>query len=89
MKPVWSCLINFGSDASNLFAIALVAILQSTLRSVIGRQFVKSKKEPSYFGIRVMTPFLRDGKLICLVSLVETCNKMMSEKFEIKLTKLL
>ena len=58
MKPVWSWLINFGSDASSLFAIALVTILQSTLRSVIGRQFDKSNKEPSSFGIRVITPLL-------------------------------
>ena len=58
MKPVWSWLINFGSDASSLFAIALVGILQSTLRSVISRQLDKSSKEPSSSGIRVMTPLL-------------------------------
>ena len=52
MKPVWSWLISFGSDASSLFAIALVAILQSTLRSVIGRQFDKSNKEPSTWLVR-------------------------------------
>ena len=81
MKPVWSWLINFGSYASSLFAIALVAILQSTLRSAIGRQFDKFNKEPSSFGIR-------DGKHICLVSLVKTCDKMMSKKFEKKMIKL-
>jgi len=42
----------------HLFAIALDAILQSTLRGVIGHQFDKSNKEPFSFGIRVMTPLL-------------------------------
>ena len=39
IKPVWSEFINFGSEASILLAMALVAILQSTLSKVIGRQF--------------------------------------------------
>ena len=47
IKPVWSGLTNFGSDASSRFAMALVAILLSTLSKVIGRQFDKSNKEPS------------------------------------------
>ena len=38
-KPVWSEFINFGGKASILLAMALVAILQSTLSKVIGRQF--------------------------------------------------
>ena len=48
----------FGSDASSLFAIALVVFLQSALRSIIGRQFDKSNKTPSFFGIGVITPLL-------------------------------
>ena len=58
IKPVWSEFINFGSEASILLAKALVAILQSTLSKVIGRQFDKSNREPSSFGIRVMMPLL-------------------------------
>lgn len=58
IKPVWSRLTDFCSDVSSLFAMTLVAILLSTLRRVIGRQFDKSKKEPSSFGIRVMIPLL-------------------------------
>ena len=85
MKPVWSWLINFGSNAPSHFAIALVAIL-----GLIGRQFDKSSKEPSSFGIRVMpdSPSLRGGKLICLVSLVKTSNTIMSKKFEKEIVKL-
>ena len=58
IKPLWSWLLNFGSNASSLFAIALIAILQSTLRGIIGRQFVKSNNELSSFCIRVITPHL-------------------------------
>ena len=36
--------INFGSEASIPLAMALVAILQSTLSKVIGRQFDKSSR---------------------------------------------
>ena len=48
----------FGSEDSILLAMALVAILQSTLSKVIGHQFDKSSGEPSSFGIRVMMPLL-------------------------------
>ena len=58
MKPVWSKFTSFGSEDSILLAMALVAILQSTLRKVIGRQFDKSSGEPFSFGIRVMMPLL-------------------------------
>ena len=58
MKPVWSNFTSFGSEDSILLAMALVAILQSTLSKVIGRQFDKSSREPSSFGIRVMMPLL-------------------------------
>ena len=56
IKQVWSEFINFGSEASILLAMALVAILQSTLSKVIGHQFDKFDREPSSFGIRVMMP---------------------------------
>ena len=39
-----------------LFAIVLVAILQSTLSSITGLQFDRSSKEPSSLGIKVITP---------------------------------
>ena len=58
MKPVWSKSTSFGSEDSILLAMALVAILQSTLSKVIGRQLDKSSGEPSPFGIRVMMPLL-------------------------------
>ena len=58
MKLVWSKFTSFGSEDSILLAMALVAILQSTLSKVIGRQFDKSSGEPSSFGIRVMIPLL-------------------------------
>ena len=58
MKPVWSWLINLGSNACSLFAIALVVILHPTLTSIMGHQLDKSNKEPSSFGIRVITPLL-------------------------------
>ena len=38
------------------FAMTSAASLQSTLSSVIGRQFDSSNSEPSSFGIKVMTP---------------------------------
>ena len=50
--------ISFGREAPILLALALVAILQSTLSKVIGRQFDKSNREPSSFGLRVVISLL-------------------------------
>ena len=55
-KPVWSGWIRFGSIDSRRLAIAFAAILKSTFNNVIGRQFDNSNKEPSSFGINVITP---------------------------------
>ena len=46
INPAASEFTSFGSEASILLAMALVAILQSTLSKVIGRQFDKSNREP-------------------------------------------
>ena len=44
-----------GSNNSIHLAMTLVATLQSTFSSVIGRQFDNSYSDPSSFGIKVMT----------------------------------
>ena len=55
-KPVWSEWIKFGSVGSLRLAITFDAILRSTLSSVIGLQFERSKSDPSSFGTKVMIP---------------------------------
>ena len=55
-KPVWPEWIRFGSVGSIRLAIAFDAILRSTLSSVIGLQFERSRSDPSSFGIKVIIP---------------------------------
>ena len=54
-KPIWSEWIRFGSVGSMRLAIAFDAILRSSLSSVIGLQFERSKSDPS-FGTKVTIP---------------------------------
>ena len=55
-KPVCLEWIRFGIVDSMRLAIAFDAILRSTLSSVIGLQFERSKSDPSSFVTKVMIP---------------------------------
>ena len=55
-KPVWSKWIRFGSVGSMCLAIAFDVILSSTLSSVIGLQFERSRSDPSSFATKVIIP---------------------------------
>ena len=59
MKPVWELLMSLPKYGFNLFAIADEVILYRTLKSEIGRQFLKLSRGLFPFGRQLITVCLR------------------------------